>query len=59
MKPKGGGVPKGKIARAITAAFGSPEKFAEEFSKAAISQFGSGWAWLVMDGDGLKVIKIV
>ncbi len=57
MKPNGGGLPSGEIARKITHAFGDYAKFAEAFSSAAASQFGSGWAWLVKDGDILKVIK--
>jgi len=57
MKPNGGGLPSGEIARKITHAFGDYAKFAEAFSSAAAAQFGSGWAWLVKDGDILKVIK--
>lgn len=49
MTPNGGGAPTGAIADKITAAFGSYEKFAEEFTNAAMTQFGSGWAWLVAD----------
>lgn len=52
MKPDGGGEPTGELARAITESFGSFDKFKEEFSNAAATQFGSGWAWLVRDGDG-------
>ncbi|CAA7615956.1 superoxide dismutase [Magnetospirillum sp. UT-4] len=57
MKKGGGGKPSGKVLAKIEAAFGSYEKFAEEFKNAAITQFGSGWAWLVLDGDTLKVTK--
>lgn len=57
MKPAGGGEPKGRIRDRITAAFGSYQKFADEFSNAAATQFGSGWAWLVLDGSQLKVMK--
>ena len=57
MMPEGGGKPKGKIAEKIDASFGSYDKFAEAFAGAAKSQFGSGWAWLVADGETLKVVK--
>lgn len=58
IKPAGGGVPSGQIADKIISDFGSYEKFREEFANAATTQFGSGWAWLVVDKDGkLKVIK--
>ncbi len=56
MKPGGGGKPDGKIAEAINASFGSYEKFAEEFTHAAASRFGSGWAWLVADGGRLRIM---
>ncbi len=51
MKPKGGGQPTGDLADAIKRDFGSFEKFGEEFANAAASQFGSGWAWLVLNRD--------
>ena len=57
MKPNGGGAPGGVLAEKIDASFGSYDKFAEAFSQTAATQFGSGWAWLVADGDALKVIK--
>ena len=52
LSPKGGGDPSGKLADALIKAFGSIEKFREEFSKTAIGTFGSGWAWLVQRPDG-------
>lgn len=52
MKPNGGGQPTGALADAINAAFGSFDKFKEEFTKVAIGTFGSGWAWLVKKADG-------
>lgn len=49
--------PEGKLAEAIDKAFGSFDKFKEEFTKAAVGQFGSGWAWLVADNDGKVSIE--
>ena len=57
LSPNGGGAPTGEIADKIGSAFGSHEKFVEEFSQACITQFGSGWAWLVEDGSGLSIMK--
>ncbi len=57
MKPGGGGVPTGAIAERIDADFGSYEKFAEAFKTAGVTQFGSGWAWLVLDNGTLKITK--
>jgi superoxide dismutase, Fe-Mn family len=57
LKAGGGGAPSGDIAARIEKDFGSYEKFAEEFSNAAATQFGSGWAWLADDGGTLKVMK--
>jgi len=57
MTPDGGGEPKGRIADMIGKSFGSYQKFSEAFSNAAATQFGSGWAWLVQDGDKLTVMK--
>jgi superoxide dismutase, Fe-Mn family len=51
MKPNGGGHPSGDLAAAIQRDFGSFEKFAEDFTAAATTQFGSGWAWLVLGKD--------
>jgi superoxide dismutase, Fe-Mn family len=56
MSPKGGGEPKGALAKAIEAAFGNYTTFKENFEKAANTRFGSGWAWLsVKQGGGLVV----
>jgi Fe-Mn family superoxide dismutase len=57
MKPNGGGKPTGKIADKINETWGSFDKFAEELKNAGVTQFGSGWAWLVQDGGKLKVTK--
>lgn len=55
LSPNGGGAPTGKLADAINAQFGSLEIFKDEFSKAAATRFGSGWAWLVKAKNGLQV----
>lgn len=55
IAPNGGGIPIGEIGDAIKQTFGSYENFKEEFSKAATARFGSGWAWLVVDNDELKI----
>ena len=52
LSPNGGGAPTGALAEAIDKTFGSFEKFKEDFSKTAITTFGSGWAWLVKNADG-------
>jgi len=57
LKPGGGGTPTGALAEKIHADFGSFDKFKEDFKTAATTQFGSGWAWLVLDGGTLKVTK--
>jgi Fe-Mn family superoxide dismutase len=57
MKPGGGGKPTGELLAKIESSFGSYENFVTEFSTAGATQFGSGWAWLVADGDALKVVK--
>jgi len=57
MKPGGGGAPSGELAKAIDGAFGSLDDFKKELSAAAVGQFGSGWAWLVLENGALKVTK--
>ena len=56
MAPNGGGKPSGKLAEMIDASFGSYDAFVEQFKAAGVGQFGSGWAWLVVDGDALKIV---
>ena len=55
MRAKGGGKPSCKLATLIDGSFGSLEAFKEAFKKAAVAQFGSGWAWLVADGGKLAI----
>ncbi len=57
MSPNGGGQPSGDLANAINAAFGSFDGFKEKFSAAAATRFGSGWAWLSVDGSGGLVVE--
>lgn len=57
LKAGGGGAPTGELAERINKDFGSYDKFKEEFTAAATTQFGSGWAWLVEDNGTLKVTK--
>ena len=57
MGPKMAGSPSGELTQALDAAFGSLDAFKEEFTKAATTRFGSGWAWLVQKGDGLAVVS--
>jgi Fe-Mn family superoxide dismutase len=57
MKPQGGSKPTGDLAQAIERSFGGFDKFHKEFATACTDQFGSGWGWLIRDGDKLKVIK--
>ena len=55
MSPDGGGEPTGELAEAITAKFGSFAAFKEKFEAAGVAQFGSGWAWLVLDGGEVAI----
>jgi superoxide dismutase, Fe-Mn family len=58
MKPNGGGKPTGALADKITSDFGGYDNFVEQFKTAAATQFGSGWAWLVLDKSNiLKIVK--
>jgi Fe-Mn family superoxide dismutase len=57
LKPGGGGAPTGAVAQAINAAFGSHDNFKKEFANAAMTQFGSGWAWLVAERGALRIMK--
>jgi Fe-Mn family superoxide dismutase len=57
LKKQGGGTPTGTVADKINATFGSYDKFVEELKNAGATQFGSGWAWLVADGNDLKITK--
>ncbi|WP_346839279.1 superoxide dismutase [Fe] [Microbulbifer sp. SAOS-129_SWC] len=56
LSPNGGGEATGAVAEAINAAFGSFDKFKEEFTNSAVNNFGSGWTWLVKKGDGSVAI---
>lgn len=55
MSPTGGGEPTGDLAAAINAKFGSLAAFKEEFAKAGVGRFGSGWAWLIVENGALKI----
>lgn len=58
MKPNGGGKPTGQLSTAIDQAFGSYDKFQQQFTEAGLTQFGSGWAWLVKNKEGkLEIVK--
>jgi Fe-Mn family superoxide dismutase len=57
LKGGGGGTPTGPLSDKINAAFGSYDNFKKEFANAAVTQFGSGWAWLVAEGGAVKVMK--
>jgi len=52
LSPNGGGEPSGKLLNAINKAFGSFDEFKEKFTKSAVTNFGSGWTWLVQNDDG-------
>ncbi|MDB5330106.1 MAG: Superoxide dismutase [Phycisphaerales bacterium] len=58
MGPKAGGNPVGNLGQAINSTFGSFDKFKELLAAAAISRFGSGWGWLVKNGDKLEIISL-
>ena len=55
MKPGGGGIPAGRLMELIGKSFGGFEEFKTAFLTAAVAQFGSGWVWLVQEGDALKI----
>ena len=57
MSPDGGGAPDGDLGAEIDAAFGSFDSFKEQFEAAGVGRFGSGWAWLVLDGGELKIVS--
>jgi superoxide dismutase, Fe-Mn family len=57
LKPKGGGEPPATLKRLMDSSFGSVDACKKELASAAVGQFGSGWAWLVLDGEKLKVVK--
>ena len=57
LSPKGGGEPPAALKHKIEASFGSVDAFKKEFTAAAVSQFGSGWAWLILEDGKLKVVK--
>jgi Fe-Mn family superoxide dismutase len=57
LSPRGGGEPPVALKQSIEASFGSVDAFKKEFASAAVSQFGSGWAWLVLEGGKLKIVK--
>jgi len=57
MKPGGGGKPTGRLMKLIDKSFGSFDEFQKTFVDSGVTQFGSGWVWLVQEGDQLKVVK--
>lgn len=57
MSPEGGGKPEGELAQKIEEDLGGFDKFKEDFKKAALGQFGSGWAWLVLNNGKLEIVS--
>jgi Fe-Mn family superoxide dismutase len=57
LRPKGGGEPPAELKKLMENSFGGVDQCKKELSKAAVAEFGSGWAWLVQDGEKLKVVK--
>jgi len=57
LKPKGGGKPTGRIGQMIDSDLGGFEQFKKDFAQAGVTQFGSGWAWLALEGGKLKIVK--
>jgi Fe-Mn family superoxide dismutase len=57
LKPNGGGKPTGRLAQMIESDLGGYEQFKKDFAQAGVTQFGSGWAWLVAEGGKLKLVK--
>jgi len=57
LKPKGGGEPPAELKRLMETSFGGVDQCTKELSNAAVAQFGSGWAWLVQEGEKLKIVK--
>jgi superoxide dismutase, Fe-Mn family len=58
LSPKGGGAPTGKAAQAIEKSFGDFNKFKEKLSADAAALFGSGWTWVVKEGDGIAIVNL-
>jgi Fe-Mn family superoxide dismutase len=57
LRPRGGGEPPAELRRLMETSFGGVDQCKKELSRAAVAQFGSGWAWLVQDGEKLKIVK--
>src|SRR5499426_2601369 len=57
MGPNAGGAPTGAIADALNSSFGSFDSFKEQFAKAGVGRFGSGWAWLLNEGGKLSIVS--